>query len=105
MALPRFIDIDGRRYLWRDLMALRRAQATPAEQQLLHSPCKKITGRPVSATPPSAIANRACSPCRSDAIETVHRGEQSLSIAPCTNIAWVLLPAAFVTPAELSAAI
>ena len=30
MALPRFIEIDGRRYLWRDLVALRRAQATPA---------------------------------------------------------------------------
>jgi hypothetical protein len=25
MALPRFIEIDGRRYLWRDLVALRRA--------------------------------------------------------------------------------
>ena len=33
MALPRFIEIDGRRYLWRDLMALRRAQAMPAAQQ------------------------------------------------------------------------
>jgi hypothetical protein len=37
MALPRYIEIDGRRYLWRDLVALRRAQAipteTPAEQQ------------------------------------------------------------------------
>jgi hypothetical protein len=33
MALPRYIDIDGRRYLWRDLVALRRAQATAAEQQ------------------------------------------------------------------------
>ena len=33
MPLPRFIDIDGRRYLWRDLVALRRAQATPAEEQ------------------------------------------------------------------------
>ena len=33
MALPRFIDIDGRRYLWRDLVALRRAQATPATEQ------------------------------------------------------------------------
>jgi hypothetical protein len=33
MALPRFIEIEGRRYLWRDLVALRRAQATPAEQQ------------------------------------------------------------------------
>jgi hypothetical protein len=29
MALPRFIEIDGRRYLWRDLVALRRSQATP----------------------------------------------------------------------------
>ena len=33
MALPRFIEIDGRRYLWRDLVALRRAQATPTEVQ------------------------------------------------------------------------
>jgi hypothetical protein len=33
MALTRFIDIDGRRYLWRDLVTLRRAQATPAEEQ------------------------------------------------------------------------
>jgi hypothetical protein len=33
MTLPRFIDIDGRRYLWRDLVALRRAQATPPAQQ------------------------------------------------------------------------
>jgi hypothetical protein len=27
MPLPRSIDIDGRRYLWRDLVALRQAQA------------------------------------------------------------------------------
>lgn len=33
MALPRFIDIDGRRHLWRDLVALRRAQATPPTTQ------------------------------------------------------------------------
>jgi hypothetical protein len=33
MALPRFIEIDGRRYLWRDLVALRRAQAKPVAQQ------------------------------------------------------------------------
>jgi hypothetical protein len=33
MAQPRFIELDGRRYLWRDLVALRRAQATPAAQQ------------------------------------------------------------------------
>ena len=33
MALPRFIEIDGRRYLWRDLVALRRAQAMPTPEQ------------------------------------------------------------------------
>jgi len=33
VPLPRFIEIDGRRYLWRDLVALRRAQATPATEQ------------------------------------------------------------------------
>lgn len=33
MSLPCFIVIEGRRYLWRDLVALRRAQATPSAQQ------------------------------------------------------------------------
>jgi len=33
MPLPRFIEIDGRRYLWRDLVELRRAQATPKAAQ------------------------------------------------------------------------
>ena len=33
MPLPRFIDIDGRRHLWRDLVALRSAQATPSATQ------------------------------------------------------------------------
>jgi hypothetical protein len=33
MTLPRFIEIDGRRYLWRELVALRRAQATPPALQ------------------------------------------------------------------------
>jgi hypothetical protein len=33
MPLPRFIDIDGRRYMWRDLIALRQAQAVPKAQQ------------------------------------------------------------------------
>jgi hypothetical protein len=28
-SLSRFIEIDGRRYLWRDLVALRHAQAQP----------------------------------------------------------------------------
>ena len=33
MSLPRFVEIDGHRYLWRDLIALRRAQATPRATQ------------------------------------------------------------------------
>jgi hypothetical protein len=33
MTLPRSIEIEGRRHLWRDLVALRRAQATPPAQQ------------------------------------------------------------------------
>jgi hypothetical protein len=33
MPLPRLIDIDGRRHLWRDLVALRRVQATPRTPQ------------------------------------------------------------------------
>lgn len=33
MPLPRFIDINGRRYLWRDLVALRRTQAQPRTTQ------------------------------------------------------------------------
>jgi hypothetical protein len=31
--LPRFVEIDGRRDLWRDLVALRHAQATPYAEQ------------------------------------------------------------------------
>ena len=33
MPLPRFVDIDGKRYRWRDLVALRRAQACPPPAQ------------------------------------------------------------------------
>ena len=33
MARSRFIDIDGRRYLWRDVGALRRAQTQPVTTQ------------------------------------------------------------------------
>jgi hypothetical protein len=33
MALPRFIEIDGRRYLWRDLVTLRQVQAQPRVEQ------------------------------------------------------------------------
>jgi len=33
MPLPRSIEIDGRRYLWRDLVTLRRTQTTPRAEQ------------------------------------------------------------------------
>ncbi len=33
MPLPRFVEIDGRRYLWRELVALRQAQAAPKAAQ------------------------------------------------------------------------
>lgn len=33
MPLPRSIEIDGRRYLWRDLVTLRRAQTPPRAEQ------------------------------------------------------------------------
>ena len=33
MSLPPFVEIDGRRYLWRDLVALRQAQALSRAEQ------------------------------------------------------------------------
>jgi len=33
MSLPRFVEIDGRRLLWRDLVEARRAQAIPKAEQ------------------------------------------------------------------------
>jgi hypothetical protein len=41
MPLPRFIEIDGRHYLWRDLVALRRAQAKPDEPQPVLFPLRE----------------------------------------------------------------
>jgi hypothetical protein len=49
MPLPRVIEIEGRRYPWRDLMALRRAQAKPPGQQPtlfpLHEDCPPLGER------------------------------------------------------------
>ena len=48
---PRFIDIDGKRYLWRDLVKLRQEQreaARRAEQPALfelHEDCRPTTDR------------------------------------------------------------
>jgi len=51
MTLPRFIEIDGRRYLWRELVALRRAQATPPAQQPTLFPLREDCRPPGERTP------------------------------------------------------
>lgn len=49
MPLPRYIEIDGRRLLWRDLVEARRAQATPKAEQPtlfeLHEDCRPLGER------------------------------------------------------------
>jgi hypothetical protein len=44
-----FIEIDGRRHLWRELVALRRTQATPPAEQptlfVLHDDCRPVMER------------------------------------------------------------
>ena len=49
MSGPKFIDIEGRRYLWRDILELRQQQrraAAKAEQPVLfelHEDCRPVT--------------------------------------------------------------
>ena len=63
MAAPKFIDIDGKRLSWRDLVQRRREQVAAAkvEQPALFE--LKEDRRPASrsAPPPDATASRACS--------------------------------------------
>lgn len=60
MSIPRFIEIDGRRYLWRDLLQRRRAQleaiAKTAQPALfeLHDDCRPAAQR--------TAAGRYCEP-------------------------------------------
>ena len=66
MSLPRFIDIDGRRYLWRDLVALRQAQSRPrAEQPTLFE--LREDHRPPGER---SAAERYCEPSLFTAMET-----------------------------------
>jgi len=58
VPLPRFIDIDGRRYLWRDLVALRRTQAVPAAEQPTLFPLRDDSRPPGERT----AAERYCEP-------------------------------------------
>jgi hypothetical protein len=52
--IPRTIEIDGRRYLWRDIVELRRAQLAAvrqAEQPALFEDCRpRRSARPKAAT-------------------------------------------------------
>jgi hypothetical protein len=45
---PGFIDIEGKRYLWRDILQLRREQRKAARQQQLTLFELKDDGRPAS---------------------------------------------------------
>jgi hypothetical protein len=63
MSAPKFIDIEGRRFLWRDIVKLRQEQrraAAKAEQPPLfelRDDCRPATER---APPQAATANRRC---------------------------------------------
>jgi hypothetical protein len=58
---PRTIDLDGRRYLWRDLLALNRAQATQKAEQPALFELREVAGRRGSEAPLSVTRRRACS--------------------------------------------
>jgi len=56
MTKPRFIEIDGRHYLWRDILELRRARTSahgatcqPALPQVWHDCAPATCGQPASA--------------------------------------------------------
>jgi hypothetical protein len=58
MSRSRFIDIDGRRYLWRDLVQLHRAQNEPRRCCLQ---CMRTGAHLANGTLASAIVSRASS--------------------------------------------
>jgi hypothetical protein len=65
---PRFIEIDGKRYLWRDLVRLRqeqRAAARRGEQPAFCSSCARIAARRPSGRRRAAISNPPFLPSRS----------------------------------------
>jgi len=64
MAGPKFIDIDGKRFVWRELLQRRREQLAAArvEQPVLFE-LKEDCRLCLNAPPPDVIASRACSAC------------------------------------------
>ncbi len=85
MTLPRFIEIDGRRYLWRELVALRRAQATPRPEQPTLFPLREDCRPAGERTPPSATESRACSRCLSAPDSNLPGGEGAVFHGPLGN--------------------
>lgn len=62
-----FIEIDGRPHFWRELVALRRAQATPPTQQQHLSPLRKDCRPPGERN----AAERYCEPILFTVLERV----------------------------------
>lgn len=62
MSATRFIEIDGRRYLWRDILRPRREQRKALAQasSLLFSSSKRTAAPQASGPQPDATANRRC---------------------------------------------
>ncbi|MBV9828293.1 MAG: hypothetical protein JO001_21890 [Alphaproteobacteria bacterium] len=66
MKAPRFIEIDGKRYLWRELLQQRRAQLSAARQAeqptlfVLREDCRPLTDRTAAGRyrEPSLFAER-----------------------------------------------
>ena len=71
MAGPKFIDIDGKRFVWRELLQRRREQLAAArvEQPVLFE-LKEDCRLCLNAPPPDVIANRAFLACPSERPET-----------------------------------
>ena len=64
IGAPKFIDIDGKRYLWRDIVKLRqeqcRAAAWPRARSRRCSNCARISARSPNARQRPVISNRHC---------------------------------------------
>jgi hypothetical protein len=63
MSSPKFIEIDGKRFVWRDLLQRRREQLVPAAkaEQPPCSSSRRIAGPCQSAPSPDSTGSPACS--------------------------------------------
>jgi hypothetical protein len=63
MPLPRAIEIHGRRYVWHELVALRRTQATPRIAQPSLFELQEDHRPPGERNAAERYEHRTCSPC------------------------------------------